>query len=185
MAVLVYIEAHFHAVEVDRTVFVAAFAQLLGKSVEREYLFGIVSLACLDHLLGFLISEATHTARHRADYARIYHLGAVVHLKNDREGQFVLVGTKRTDAVAQMFGQHRHNAIDQIHRRSSALSLAVDYAVGLHIMGHIVDSASSKSLASLGSIVKVVTPRRSSRSATISPVIPASILAAAFSTDSG
>ena len=139
MTVLVDVEAHFHAVEVDRAVFVALLAQNLSQSVESEYLVGIVAFAGLNHILGFLISEAAVAAYDGACYVRFNDAGLGVHLENHREGEFVLVGTQRADAVGKMFGKHRHHSVDKIYRGGALAGLAVDDGVGLHIVCHISD----------------------------------------------
>ena len=79
---LVDFKTHLEAVEVDRAMLEAAFAQRFGETVEGEYLLGIVALAGLDYFLRLLIGEAAVALYHGFADAVVDDVGVVVHLKD-------------------------------------------------------------------------------------------------------
>ncbi len=110
--------------------------------------------------------------------ARVFHFSLFVHIEDDGECQFLFVGAEGTDEVTQPFGQHRDGTVYQINGCGAFFGFFVDDAAFFYVVGHVgnvyayfpkpgfslrMERASSKSLASLGSMVKVVTLRKSSR----------------------
>ena len=67
----------------------------------------------------------------------VLHLGLAVNLEYYGVGTLLLVGTKRTDEVAQTLRKHRYGAVDKIDARCAALCLLVDYASLGDIVRHV------------------------------------------------
>ena len=90
-------------------------------------------------ILHFLISVSAITLDNRVENAVAQHFGFVVHLEDDGERQFLLIGPERTELVAEVFRQHRNGSVHQINRCGTLLSLFVDDGTFLHIVAHIGD----------------------------------------------
>ena len=111
--------------------------------------------------------------------------------------QVFLRSGAKSKSVAQMLRQHRNGAIDEIDRGGALLCFLVDNRAGAHVMGHVGNMhahlpiavrhpANRQSIVEIFGIARVDGERRhplkSSRIATSSGVIPASIRLAASST---
>ena len=168
MSFLINHEAHFLAVEVDGAMLHAGGTQLFGHAVQHDEFVAEVfrrtgsadgagilrrllrrcgglevlvrSLAQLfEQILHLFVGEAAVAAYDGVDDAVRQHVGLLVHLENDAEAEFFLVGTQRADEVAKAFGQHGHGAIDKIDARGALLGFAVDDAAFEHVVGYVGD----------------------------------------------
>ena len=147
LAVLVDLEAHLCAVELEGALLVTAAAELLGKRVEGGQLAGELTVPGLDNLLGLLIGEAAVALDHRAADSRIDHVGLLIELEHCGEGELLLVGTQGADAVAEALGEHGDGAVHEIDARGAFLGLLVDHRPGAHIMGDVGDMHSDLPIA--------------------------------------
>ena len=137
LATFIYVELNLMTVEIDRTIVKTTLPQLLRQIVQSQYFLFIIPFSGLYHLLRLLISKPAIRPNHRTGDMRLLNLGITVQLENTRERKFILVGTQRTDFVAQSFGQHRHDTIHQINRGSPAFGLLVDDTAGFYIITHV------------------------------------------------
>ena len=159
-ALLVDVETWFHAVEVDGTVLHSSVAQLVRHAVEDnqfvliglgrlgtlcQWLFRsrilVVLGRCLvvlfEQVLHFLIDETAVALYDGVDNAMVEHVGILIHLEDDGEAEFLLVGTERADEVAESLGKHRYCAVHEIDGGASLLCFLVDDGAFEHIVRHI------------------------------------------------
>ncbi len=144
-------------VELHGAVLEAPLAQLLGQAVEGADLPSVLVLVALlsrvgcrlsgavlhavvlEHLLGLLVGVAAVGANDGVHDAEALHVGLVIEVEDDREGQLVLIGAERADEVAEPFGQHRYGAVDEIDGRGALHGLLVDDTPLGDIVRHVGD----------------------------------------------
>ena len=131
------VEAHLGTVELQRTIGKPCSTQFLCQAVEGEHLIAIVAFAGFYDVLRLFVGEAAVALNHCVANVHLLHVGVVVEFHHHRVGEFFLVGTQRTDEVAQALRQHRNSAVHQIDRRCTALGFGFNYAVWRHIMRHV------------------------------------------------
>ena len=139
LLVLIQDELHLFRVEINATCFHAFFAQFGRQAVERQDFVLVVAWTVFYHGLHFLIGITAARLDDGLANPFIINLGLFVHLENDTESQFLLVGTQRTDVVAKFLGQHGDGAVDKINARAAVESFLVDGGAFLHIIRHVGD----------------------------------------------
>ena len=138
-ACLVEFEFHLFAVEADRAVLEPLPAKRLRQPVERQYLFGVVAAARLDHLLRLGIGEAAVGVDHRAAEPLFEDVEVLIEGEDRRETETRFVRAERTKLVRKPFGQHRHGAVHQIDRGAAFDGFVVDRRLGAHVVRHVGD----------------------------------------------
>ena len=155
LALFVYIEVKFLAVELHGSVLEACRAQLLCQTVELNECVGILATVSslrsrrsriarsvhnavvLKQLLHLLVGVAAVRLYYGVNDAILLHVGVVVEIEDDGECQLLLVGAQRADEVAQTFGQHRYGAVDEIYTRGTLHSLLVYHRTLLDVVAHV------------------------------------------------
>ena len=82
MPLFINFKPHFRTVKLHRPIGITLLAQYFRKTVEQQYLIGIISASALYHILRFLIGETTDTAYDGATDSRIKHTALIIHLEN-------------------------------------------------------------------------------------------------------
>ena len=113
---------------------------MLRDLVQQEQFFLEVSLARVEHFLGFFVGEAAVGVGHRtaeptlADGVRFR-----IHSEDGTEGQLVFVGAQATELVGDAFGQHGADTVHEINTGGSGGSLLVQCTTGANVVGNIGD----------------------------------------------
>ena len=160
LALLVDFETRFFAVEIDGAFLHSLFTQLVRQAVEDDEFFlvglgrfGTLSqrllrrrilvvlrrcfVALLQQVLHFLVVESAVALDDGMNNAMVEHVGILVHLEHDGIAELFLVGSERTDEVAETLWQHRNGAVHEIDGSGTLLRFLVDDGAFEHIMRHV------------------------------------------------
>ncbi len=132
-------EFHFRAVKGNGTGLHASFAQGLGHAVHGEE-FGTQGVRfAIEYGLGLFVGESTVRMDHRPPKPAVQDLPLLVHRKEDRKGKLVFVGAQGAHLVAELFGQHGHDAVHQVYGGGAVLRFFFQGSAGPNVMRHIRD----------------------------------------------
>ena len=137
--VLVEDEFHLFRVEINASQGHSLLAELGGQIVEFQDFVFVVAIAAVNHGLHFLVGVSAARLDDGLANPAVVNFGVVVHLEHRAEGEFFLVGTQRTNVVAEFFGQHGDGAVNEIDRGSSVERLLVDGRSGTDVVRHVGD----------------------------------------------
>ena len=156
LAVLVDVDLHLGAVEIDGAGRKTPLAQDEGQLVEPEDGFlhlvrddpalgsGAEILlhrlvARVDDLLGQLIGEPVVGGDHRPAEPGVDDLGHRGDLEDGGEGELLLVRTQGAELVGELFREHGHGAVHQVDGGAAGLGLDVHGSARFHVVGDVGD----------------------------------------------
>ena len=139
LSLVVYLELHFHPVELQCAVGEAFLAQYLGQAVQFQQFELVVALARLDDLLRLFVGEAPVALDDGVHDAVVQHFGLVVEGEDDAVCQLLFVGAEGAQKVAEAFGEHGDGAVYEVDRRGALLGFLVDDAAFLDVMRYVGD----------------------------------------------
>ncbi len=138
--VVVEPDLHLREIEFEGTILEPAAPDALGElmSLVQHDLNGRGGIA-LEHGQGLRVREPFPGTDHRGMELRVEHLPLRGEQKLDAFGQPFHVGLERAQLVAQRFGQHRDDPVDQVGRVAALACLHVEGGAGLDVVGHVGD----------------------------------------------
>ncbi len=141
VALLVEDDLDLVAVEVDGAVAHPALGEGFGDAVgEVQVRPEVVVGLAVEHRLRAFVGEALVRVDDAVEELRRQHLAVFhAHGHDAREDQPVLARHERADAVGEVLGQHRDDAVDEIRARRAHIGLAVERRPLAHVVAHVGD----------------------------------------------
>ncbi|MDF2489079.1 MAG: hypothetical protein K0S77_1701 [Pseudomonas sp.] len=143
-------DAGFLGLEVDRATAVAGVQEDLVDRVQalevRQYFFVLdpqrAAFTCarmLEHAADLVVGQARMGVDHRLVELVVDHLAGLVHGHLADHGQAIDMRVQRAQAVGQLLGQHRHDALGEVHRVAAHLGFVVQGRAQADIAGNVGD----------------------------------------------